>query len=98
MYLRGSDIGISTLDGVDIEEGMVYFSVRKPIYIFSPGGAVYLKDGDIGMYDPATGSVMKYLNGNPYFVYNIDALSIGYVPAGLNAPSGPYTPPMAHKP
>ncbi|MFH2002837.1 MAG: SdrD B-like domain-containing protein, partial [Planctomycetota bacterium] len=77
IWLRGSDIGVNTLDGVDIMGGKVYFSVKEPIYIYKPPFiSVYLKDGDVGVYDMCTQGVELYFEGKPKGVFSIDALSL----------------------
>jgi hypothetical protein len=83
LFLRGSAIGIPTLDAVDVAVDdqnniVVYFSVRENILIHIPPSTyVFLKDGDIGRYDVLTGDVTKFLEGHPKCIYDMDAISIG---------------------
>ena len=74
LYLRGSDIGIHSLDAVDVKGDKVYFSVRTPEFVYLPG--VFMQDGDIGCYDMNTGDLTLFLEGSPLFIYSIDALSV----------------------
>lgn len=55
---------------------VVFSSVREPIFIYDPPNILYLEDGDVACYDEGTGEIVKVLDGNPFHVYNLDALSI----------------------
>jgi len=82
IYLRGSQIGISTLDGADVglsveQQPLVYFSVRNPIFIYKPPfDSVYLKDGDVGVFNMETGEVQLFMEGNAFHVSTLDALAV----------------------
>ncbi|MFH2002425.1 MAG: hypothetical protein ABIK28_22320 [Planctomycetota bacterium] len=79
IYVRGIDIGVGTLDAVDIVDELIYFSVKEPIFVYKPPfTAVYLKDGDVGIYDPYTQMVTRVFEGKNKGVFSIDALSMGY--------------------
>lgn len=80
MFLYGiQDLGVNTLDAVDIEEEKLYFSVKEPVWVYKPPHtSVYLKDGDIACMDLVSKNGLElYFKGKPNGVYSLDGLSIG---------------------
>lgn len=75
--------GINTLDGVDVEGGidspyeMIYFSVEEPAWIYQPPlSNVYLREGDIGVYDKMSGTFDLFMKGYLWGIDSVDALSV----------------------
>lgn len=79
IFLRGHDIGVFTLDGVDVDmfDDKVYYSVKSPVSVNKyPYPPVYLKDGDVGCFDLITQSTQFYFHGKSKGVQSVDALSV----------------------
>lgn len=75
-YLTGQDIGVNTLDAVDVLYEWVYFSVSQAAYVTKPPLWLYLKPGDIGLYNMNTDTLEFFMRGSPYAVGLLDAIAL----------------------
>jgi hypothetical protein len=78
-FFYGADIGLHDLDGADVVNGFIYFSVRDATTIYyPPNQSIHFRDADVGCFDEAGNTVTRYLEGNayPYRIKTMDALII----------------------
>ncbi|MFH2001110.1 MAG: PKD domain-containing protein, partial [Planctomycetota bacterium] len=76
LYLKGMEIGVTTLDAVDLLYERVYFSVSEAAYVGHPPFSIYIKPGDIAIYNMITGTIEFFMQGQPYGINRLDAMCL----------------------
>ncbi|MFH2002174.1 MAG: PKD domain-containing protein, partial [Planctomycetota bacterium] len=83
-FVSGAELCVSTLDAADISCNKVFFSVKEPVFICKPPFALYIKESDVATYDLGSGAFELYMQGLPFAISTIDALSLGVDLDSLN--------------
>lgn len=74
LYFKGAGIGLESLDAVEVLYERIYFSVSQSAIVGFYPFALYVKPGDVAIYNTDTGELEFFMQGLPLAVSTLDAI------------------------